>query len=175
MLDEAYIHFSDEPWGTGLVKAGEDVIILRTFSKIYGMAGLRAGYALGRPDLLDKMRSYSAGALPATAMAAAKASLLDRQVVPSRKRIIGELRADLVSFLRQHGYTTTASRSCKVMVDTKRPVEAVIDGMADEKVLIGRPWPVWPTHARISIGTAEEMEKFKLAFLKVTDRIPEKG
>jgi histidinol-phosphate aminotransferase len=175
MLDEAYIHFSDEPWGTDLVKAGEDVIVLRTFSKIYGMAGLRAGYALGRPDLLQKMRSYSAGALPVTAMAAAKASLLDKQVVPVRKRRVGALRSDLLSFMQKHGLQSTPSKSCKFMVDTKRPVEMVIRGMAEEDVLIGRPWPVWPTHARISIGTAEEMEKFKVAFLKVMDRIPENG
>ena len=55
LLDEAYIHFSDEPPGVDLVRAGKDVVVLRTFSKIYGMAGLRAGFAIGRPDLLARM------------------------------------------------------------------------------------------------------------------------
>jgi histidinol-phosphate/aromatic aminotransferase/cobyric acid decarboxylase-like protein len=175
MLDEAYIHFSDEPWGADLIKAGEDVVVMRTFSKIYGMAGLRAGFALGRPDLIAKMRPLSAGALPVTGMAAAKASLLDKEVVPVRKAMVREIREDLNAFMKEHGYSVTPSVSCKFMVDTRRPVRDVIRAMADEKVFIGRPWPIWPTHARVSIGTKEEMEKFKAAFLRVMERLPEKA
>jgi len=55
LVDEAYIHFCDAPSAVDLVKAGKDVIVLRTFSKIYGMAGLRCGAAFGRPDLLEKI------------------------------------------------------------------------------------------------------------------------
>jgi histidinol-phosphate/aromatic aminotransferase/cobyric acid decarboxylase-like protein len=149
------------------------VIILRTFSKIYGMAGLRAGFALGRSDLLDKVRGFSAGALPVTAMAAAKASLLDPDIVPARQKIVGELRGGLLQFMKEKGFSVTPSRSCKFMVDTRRPVREVIREMARERVYIGRPWSVWPTHARISIGTAAEMERFKVAFLRVVDRVPE--
>jgi histidinol-phosphate/aromatic aminotransferase/cobyric acid decarboxylase-like protein len=53
------------------------------------------------------------------------------------------------------------------MVDVKRPAREVISAMAAEKVYIGRPWEAWPTHVRVSIGTQEEMNKFKTAFLKV--------
>ena len=76
LLDEAYIHLSKtaEP-ASALVAADKDVIILRTFSKLYGMAGLRAGAALGRPDLIAKLRGYGAGALPVTGMVGAIASL----------------------------------------------------------------------------------------------------
>ena len=54
-----------------------------------------------------------------------------------------------------------------IMIDTKRPGQEVIEGMFKEKVLIGRVWPVWPTYVRVSIGTPEEMAKFKTAFSKV--------
>src|SRR6516225_9959771 len=64
LLDEAYTHISGAPFNSDLVAAGKDIIILRTFSKIYGMAGLRAGAALARPDLLQKFVPYSAGAMP---------------------------------------------------------------------------------------------------------------
>jgi len=173
MLDEAYVQYCDEPWGTDFVKAGEDVVVLRTFSKVYGMAGLRAGYALGRTGLLEKMGRFHAGALPATGMVAAQASLEDKDVVPSRKRMMAELRSGLLDFMKKHGYAVTPSVSCKFMVDTRRPVGDVIRAMAGENVFIGRPWPAWPTHARISIGTAEEMERFKAAFLRTMERLPE--
>src|SRR5262249_27131179 len=70
LIDEAYIHFSTTASSaTDLVLAGKDVIVLHTFSKLYGMAGLRAGAALGRPDLLEKLRGFGGLAfLPATGM-----------------------------------------------------------------------------------------------------------
>ena len=67
ILDEAYIHISGAPMRTDLVAAGKDVVILRTFSKIYGMAGLRAGAAIGRPDLLKKINSWSSALCPSPA------------------------------------------------------------------------------------------------------------
>jgi histidinol-phosphate aminotransferase len=88
LVDEAYIHFSDAMTALDLVKADKDVIILRTFSKIYGMAGLRCGLAIGRPDLVAKVASFSGwNSLPVTAVAAALVSLDDATVVPERKRI----------------------------------------------------------------------------------------
>ncbi|MGC4048180.1 MAG: aminotransferase class I/II-fold pyridoxal phosphate-dependent enzyme, partial [Paludibaculum sp.] len=70
MIDEAYIHFSDAKPCTDMVAAGKDVIVLRTFSKIYGMAGLRAGAAFGRTDLLGKMMGFGTGYTPSTGMVA---------------------------------------------------------------------------------------------------------
>src|SRR5262249_46628274 len=95
LLDEAYIHLSSkaEP-ASPLVAADKDVIILRTFSKIYGMAGLRAGAALGRPDLLAKLRGYGAGALPATGMVGAIASLKAKGLVEQRRMMIAQIRAE---------------------------------------------------------------------------------
>src|SRR6185436_15105142 len=98
LIDEAYIHFCDEPPAVDLVRAGKDVVVLRTFSKVYGMAGLRAGFALARRDLLERMTGYDAGALPVTAMAAAHAMLLETDLVPARKRRNAERRAALMRF-----------------------------------------------------------------------------
>jgi histidinol-phosphate/aromatic aminotransferase/cobyric acid decarboxylase-like protein len=168
LLDEAYIHFSDEPRGSDLVRAQKDVIVLRTFSKVYGMAGLRAGFALGRPDLVQKMARFQTGAMPVTAMAAAHAMLRDPELVPVRKRGNAARRADLMAFFAQHGYAYTPSVSNKLMVDTRLPTQTVIDRLAERDVFVGRAWPVWPTHVRVSIGSSEDMARFKTAFLEVT-------
>ncbi len=168
LLDEAYIHFSSATPRSDLVAADKDVIILRTFSKIYGMAGIRAGFAMARPDLLEKTRTFAAtGFVPITAMAAATASLKSKTVVPERKKINKDIRDDVFSFLDGKGYKFTPSEANHFMVDVRRKNQEVIDAMAKENVLIGRPWPVWPTHVRVSIGTQEEMNKFKAAFAKV--------
>src|ERR1700722_13553259 len=75
VIDEAYIHFSGNAgMSSDLVAADKDVIVLRTFSKLYGMAGIRAGFAMGRPDLLAKLRPYGSGPLPVTGLACAAAS-----------------------------------------------------------------------------------------------------
>ena len=167
MIDEAYTHIAGAPFNTDLVAKDKDVIILRTFSKIYGMAGIRAGAAIARPDLLEKIKPWTSGALPVTGMAAATASLKSKTVVPERRKIIAAVRADTYAFLEKHNFKYVPSVSNKFMVDTKRPAREVISAMAAEKVYIGRPWEAWPTHVRVSIGTQDEMNKFKTAFLKV--------
>jgi histidinol-phosphate/aromatic aminotransferase/cobyric acid decarboxylase-like protein len=167
MIDEAYTHIAGVPFHSDLVAKDKDVIILRTFSKIYGMAGIRAGAALARPDLLEKIRPWTSGALPVTGMAAATASLKSKTVVPERRKIIADVRNDVFAWMDKHNFKFVPSVSNKFMADVGRPAREVIEAMQKEKVYIGRPWPVWPNHVRISIGTQEEMNKFKSAFLKV--------
>ncbi len=167
MIDEAYYHLAGISPCSDMVAADKDVIILRTFSKIYGMAGIRAGAAIARPDLLEKIGAYSAGALPTTGMVAANASLKVKTLIPERRERIKTIREDTLAFLEKHGYKTVPSVSNKFMVDVKRPATEVIMALRNEKVYIGRPWPVWPTSVRVSVGTQDEMAKFKTAFLKV--------
>ena len=167
VLDEAYIHISGAPMRTDLVAAGKDVVILRTFSKIYGMAGLRAGAAIGRPDLLKKISSWSSGALPITGMAGATASLKSKDLVPVRRKIIADVRNDVFAFMDKGGFKYIPSVSNKFMVDVGRPSGEFTLALQKEKVYIANRWPVWPTHVRVSIGTQEEMDKFKAAFTKV--------
>jgi histidinol-phosphate/aromatic aminotransferase/cobyric acid decarboxylase-like protein len=167
LLDEAYIHIAGAPMCSDLVAKDKDIVILRTFSKIYGMAGLRAGAALGRPDLLQKISNYSSGALPVTGVAGANASLKSKTVVPERRKIIAGVRGDVFEFLEKNRFHYVPSVSNKFMVDVKRPGKEIIEAMQKEKIYIGRVWPSWPTYVRVSIGTQDEMNKFKTAFLKV--------
>jgi histidinol-phosphate aminotransferase len=173
MIDEAYIHFSDEPRSLELVKGGEDVIVLRTFSKIYGMAGLRCGFAAARPDLLAKLQSYGMNALPITAVAAANASLQQAGVVPERKAINADIRQQTFDWLDRQGYSYTRSVSNCFMLDTRRDAKQVIAAMRAKKVYVGRVWPAWPTHVRVTVGTAQEMAAFRSAFAEVMAKPPE--
>jgi histidinol-phosphate aminotransferase len=168
LVDEAYIHFCDAASAIDLVKAGKDVIVLRTFSKLYGMAGLRCGVAIGRPDLLQKLESYGGfNPMPVTAVAAATASLKEPNLVAERKRINAEVRGATFEWLDRNGYSYIPSVSNCFMLDTKRPAKQVIAAMAQQKVIIGRVWPAMPTYTRITIGTREDMDRFQAAFQKV--------
>ncbi len=170
LVDEAYIHLSDEADVVDMVAAGKDLIVLRTFSKVYGMAGIRCGVALGRPDLLARLMAYGQNAMPVTALAAAHASVIDADLVPTRKAIIGDIRRDTISWLKAGGYKVMGeSHSNCFMVDTGRPGNSVIKAMQAKNVYIGRIWPVWPNAVRITVGTAAEMAKFKIAFKSVMD------
>lgn len=168
VVDEAYLHIAKNPEpATALVLADQDVIILRTFSKIYGMAGLRAGAAFGRPDLLQKLAIFNAPQLPAPGMAAAVASLDIKGLVESRRQLIIERREDVFDFLSKQNTPFIPSDANHFMMDVKRPGGEVIDALEDQKVFIGRVWPIWPTYVRVTVGLPDEMEKFKAAFLKV--------
>jgi histidinol-phosphate aminotransferase len=167
LLDEAYIHLTKEQVNSDLVAADKDVIILRTFSKLYGMAGLRAGAAIGRPDLLAKIQPWGAGALPVTGMVGATASLKEKNLVAERRKIIGDVRTDLFSWLSKKNYKFMPSESNNFMVATNGPGQKFVQAMFAEKILVGRVWSAMPNHVRISVGTREEMEKFKVAFEKV--------
>lgn len=168
LVDEAYIQFSDATSVLDLVKADKDVVLLRTFSKIYGMAGLRCGFAIARPELLEKVEAFSGwNAMPITAVAAATASLKDSQLVPERKHINSSIREATFQWLAKSGYSFVPSQSNCFMVDVKRPAKEAIAAMAAQNVFIGRPWPIWPTHVRVTVGTQSEMEHFQAAFDRV--------
>lgn len=167
LLDEAYVHIGGSRMRSDLVKSGKPVIVLRTFSKIYGMAGLRVGVALAQPKLLNRLAQYSQGIMPITGLAAAMASLQVPDLVPTRRKIIGDTRAKVFTFLDQHRFSYTPSVSNHFLVDVRQPGENVVHAMRKEKIYIGRVWPSWPTHVRVTIGTPEEMERFQTAFLRV--------
>ena len=168
LVDEAYIHFSDVTSALDLVKADKDILVLRTFSKIYGMAGLRCGAIFGKPALLEKVENYAGwNFMPITALVAASASLKDAQLAPDRKRINASVRSSVFAWLERNGYSYIPSQSNCFMLDVKRPAKEVIAAMAAQNVHIGRIWPVWPTCTRITVGTAAEMDQFQAALKKV--------
>ena len=104
VIDEAYIHFTDSPNALDLVKMDKDVIVLRTFSKVYGMAGIRCGLIIARPDLLEKvMQRGGWNFMPITGVAAATASLKDANLVPERRRINANIRQQTFDWLARTG------------------------------------------------------------------------
>jgi histidinol-phosphate aminotransferase len=170
LVDEAYIHLSDAPDVLDFVAADKDLIVLRTFSKIYGMAGIRCGFAVGRPDLLAKLQPFGQNPLPITGCAAANVSLLDAELIPTRKAIIGNTRKETITWLKANNYNVIGdSQSNCFMIDTGRNGRSVIAAMAAKNVFIGRTWPIWPNAVRISVGTPAEMAKFRTAWKEVMD------
>jgi histidinol-phosphate aminotransferase len=168
LIDEAYIHLCDEPRSLDFVKEGKNVIVLRTFSKLYGMAGIRMGFAVGRPDLLAKIVPLGGqNALPITAVAAAKASLLDADLITTRKKKIGDIRMETIAWLKSQGYTVTPSESNCFMLDVRRPGKEVQAALAAKDMYVGRIWPAWPNSLRITVGTQDEMLAFRKSFTEV--------
>ncbi len=170
LVDEAYIHLSDSPSVLDFVAADKDLIVLRTFSKVYGMAGIRCGLALARPDLLARLQPYGQNAMPITGSAAANVSLLEADLVATRKKIIADTRNDTFAWLAENRYTFIPSVSNCFMIDTGRNGRDVIKAMQAKNVLIGRTWPIWPNMVRVSVGTPAEMAQFKTAFKSVMDQ-----
>jgi histidinol-phosphate aminotransferase len=170
LVDEAYLHFCDAPSVIDLVKADKELVVLRTFSKIYGMAGLRCGFAIGRPDLLDKVHNTGGwNFMPTPAVAAASASLKDPNLVPDRRRINAEVRSAVFEWLDRNHYTYIPSQSNCFLLETKRAGKEVMNAMERQGVIIGRVWPVMPTWVRITVGTRSEMDVFQTAFKRVMD------
>jgi histidinol-phosphate aminotransferase len=167
LLDEAYTHFVEAQSCVDLVAKGRDLIVLRTFSKIYGMAGLRAGAAIGRPDLLERLRPFSTGFLPTTGMVGAAVSLGVKNLVPGRRRMVQEIREETLEWLEARRIKFVPSVSNKFMVDCGRPARDVVSALARKKVFVGRVWPSWPNHIRVTVGLREEMAAFRAAFAEV--------
>jgi len=174
IVDEAYFHFSTDESVIDQVVADQDIIVLRTFSKIYGMAGIRAGFAFARPDLLAKFQSISpeirlrnVASVSLISAAGAGASLRDPSLIPTRRKINTDNREATLEFLEKNGYKyLPGSQANFFMVDVKRPGREFQQSMLNEKIAIGRTWKAMPTYVRVTVGTADEMEKFKTAFVK---------
>jgi histidinol-phosphate aminotransferase len=178
IIDEAYHDFSDAESCIDLVSADQDIIVTRTFSKIYGMAGLRAGLVFARPEYFQKFRAIapyapSLASVSIATAAAAQAVLLDKELVPLRRKINADNRSETLEFLTRRGYNVVSgSQANFFMVDTKRPGGEFQSAMLGENVLIGRTWDAMPTYVRVSVGTRGEMARFQAAFVKCMDQTP---
>jgi len=167
VVDEAYIHYSDARTVIDFAVNGRDIIVLRTFSKIYGMAGLRLGFAVARPDLLAKLQLYGMNPLPLPGVVAAQECLKSKDLVPTRKALNAQIRDATVAWLKSQGYAVVPSQANFFMVDVKRPGAEFVKSMAKRNIYVGRTWPAWPTHVRVTVGTADEMQLFQQAFAEV--------
>jgi len=167
IVDEAYIHYSNAKTVLDLALDDRDVIVLRSFSKIYGLAGLRFGFAVGRPDLLAKLQLYGMNPLSLPGVVAAQASLMEKDLVPTRKKLNATTRDATVLWLTMRGFAVVPSQANFFMVDVKRPAQEFVWAMEKKNVYLGRTWPIWPNHVRVTVGTAEEMLLFQQAFAEV--------
>lgn len=169
LVDEAYLHFSDAPSAAPLAATRNDVVVMRTFSKLFGMAGMRLGLTFAAPELHRKMMRYDGmqvtGTLPMTAVACGNAAYpMASAIVARRAEMIG-VRDATVARLKRRGLAVHPnSQANMIMVDWKtRPAGEVQKALLGQKVQIGRNWPIWPTVSRVTIGSAADMQAFDTA------------
>jgi histidinol-phosphate aminotransferase len=171
LVDEAYHHYvesADYESVIPLIKDHPNLIVARTFSKIYGMAGMRCGYALAQPDVIKQLQPHALNdGVNITALVAATASLDDPTQVANGRRLNNEARAYVLKQLGAMGYEHIPSHGNFVMVDVKRPVTPLIQAMRQRNVQVGRLFPSLPNHMRVTIGKKAEMERFVSAFKEV--------
>jgi histidinol-phosphate aminotransferase len=171
LVDEAYHHYAD---GDGyesmmpLIANHPNLIIARTFSKIYGMAGLRCGYAVGRPETLERLRFHQAwDSLNIHALVAARATLRDDGHLDLSRRRNRETRDWTAGELASRGLRSIPSQANFLMIDLQREVGPVIDALRERKVHVGRRFPALPRHLRVTVGTRPQMERFVGALKEV--------
>jgi histidinol-phosphate aminotransferase len=171
LVDEAYFHFADSPDYDSvipLVKEHPNLIVSRTFSKIYGMAGLRCGYCVAQKETIDRMRPNQMwDSVNCMALAAATASLDDPDHVPNGQRLNSEAKQFTSSELNRMGYRIIPSQANFIMFDCKKAVVTIIKAMKERNVQVGRLFPALPNHMRLTIGRKSEMESFLSAFREV--------
>jgi histidinol-phosphate aminotransferase len=172
LVDEAYFHYAASPEYESVIPlVGEhpNLIVTRTFSKIYGMAGLRCGYCVAQNRAIERLRERQAwDSTNIMGIAAAKASLDDSELVPKGRRLNAETRTFTISELERMGYKTIPSQANFIMFDAKRPVVPLIATLKQRKVQVGRLFRPMPNHMRLTIGKKAEMEAFLAAFRAIT-------
>jgi histidinol-phosphate aminotransferase len=171
LIDEAYHHFIDNSDYESSVKyviEGRPVIVIRTFSKIAALAGMRLGYAIAPADLINRMKPYATGTVNALVKYAGVESLKDWEnpngAQQQTKRVNLELRKKTVAALKGFGYDSIPSEGNFFMVGIKRPIQPVVEEFKKRGVLVGRPFPPMTEHMRVSVGNAAEMDRFVKAF-----------
>jgi histidinol-phosphate aminotransferase len=170
LIDEAYHHFVSTPSyeeSIGYVKEGRPVIVARTFSKIAGLAAMRLGYAVAPAEIIQKMRPFSMGSINVLVKHGGVASMKDTQAQAEVKQKVIALRTRVSNDLRAYGYDVIPSETNFFMVHIGRQVQPVIEEFRQREILVGRPFPPMLEHLRVSIGTAEEMDRFMAAFKQI--------
>jgi len=150
------------------VRQGKDVIVTRTFSKIYGMAGLRAGFACARPDLIAKMEPYRNNVISIIAVRAVLAALAEaKTLLAARKAKLMATREEMCAWLRAKGLRYIPPQANFMMIDVGRDVRTIGPVLARRGVAVSRPFPPLGRMMRVSIGTDGEMAKFREVFWSV--------
>lgn len=172
LVDEAYIHFAGVPVASYMATKYPDVIVLRTFSKLFGMAGLRLGFIMTNPANIAKMMRYDggmqSGAITVSTVACGTASLKATDLIVARRKTMEEARAMTLAHLTKRGVTFKRTDSNMFMIDWKtKPAKDMQTAFRAQSVEIGRSWPIWPTVSRITVGSMTDMRNFCLALDKI--------
>ncbi len=171
LMDEAYIQFADPEAllsGVDLVREGKNVVATRTFSKLYGMAGVRVGFGCAPAGLVRRMQPFRNNVISILGARAAMAAVqAGETLVAERRGRRVEIRAQLCSWLDEQGFRYIPPHANFVLIDIRRQVRDVIPRMLAEGVAVGRRFASLDGWMRVTIGTEREMEKFRLAFQKV--------
>jgi len=174
LVDEAYIDYATDTTvetAAGQALQYDDVFIARTFSKAYGMAGLRIGYAAGRPATLAKLdAAWGLGDVNMLTATGAVASLNDPTHMVAEREENRRVREFTINAFSEMGYEATNSQTNFIFVNIRRPAAEFRDAAREQGILIARDFPpMEQTHARISIGTMEEMQRAVEVFKKVLE------
>jgi histidinol-phosphate aminotransferase len=173
-LDEAYIHFVDDPGYPStvpLAKQHENVLVVRTFSKAYGLGGARVGYGIGNPELLKKLARFGLGDLNKNTLsiAAALGALEDPEHVIRSVELVREGKAYLYAELEKMGYDPIRTQTIFVTVEVGPDVETFIELLGEQKVLVRQAFDM-DGYMRVSVGLPRENEAFVEEFRKLAVR-----
>jgi histidinol-phosphate aminotransferase len=171
VVDEAYFEFADAPgYATAIefIAAHPNVLVTRTFSKIYGMAGLRLGYGVGSKSTIELISRYRVqDSINAAAVAAARASLLDPEGLAATREKLVRTRDWLCAQLRKDNRPYIPSQGNYVMLDLGTDTKSVIPAFAERNILVGRRFPSMANYLRVTIGTQTEIESFLSALRQI--------
>jgi histidinol-phosphate aminotransferase len=177
LVDEAYHEYVEMPaYATAVPLATADprVLVARTFSKIHGMAGMRVGYAVGQPSTLRRLGPWLGGlTMNVLAAVAARASALDVAHIEAQRALNREAKAFTLGVLARTGCTAYTSDANFVMVDVGRDCRSFVSACASRQVRVARPFPPLDHHARITLGTMDEMRRAAVVFADVLASSPE--
>lgn len=175
LVDEAYFEYVEDPAYASAVPlaiADRRVLVTRTFSKLFGMAGLRVGYAIAHPETLAALRTAGAGGvmtggLCSASLAAAGAAVADASYVATervRNRDVGRYTRET---FEAAGFRVLPSSANFVMIDVKRDAAAFAWECRRHQVIVARPFPPLTTHVRLTLGTLAEMAEAVPAMLSL--------
>ncbi len=170
LIDEAYHDYVTDPAHATMIPLAlsrPNLVVARTFSKAYGMAGLRLGFGCGHPDTMKKLRRYLV-MCNVPAIAAGVASLQDPDHIDRERQRNAEVRRFTLDFFEKAGYRSTETETNFLFVNLRRPAKEFREACAKDKVFVGRDFPpMEKTHCRISLGTMDEMRRATEVFAKV--------
>ncbi len=170
MIDEAYNELTDKPDDSSmvdLVRSGENILVTRTFSKIFGMAGLRVGYGMGHPDIVSVAKDHVMAWPNGVGLYAAYHSYLDEDFIAFSRDKILQGREMVTATFRRHGIEPLPSQASFVYANIDRNADAFKAEMAARNVRIRGIYDGYETYSRVSMGRIEELEVFDRVFSEV--------